>query len=177
MNTMQPHWAVEYIGKPWRMASDGPDAFDCWGLVVEIQRRLYGRNLETIQVDPKNLRLLIETIRDHPVRLDWRPTASPKEGDVALLRQSRHPVHVGVWLEVDGGGILHAMRERGVVFQNMRSLHLNGWQIENFYEYTGGQHDGDSRHSAQPVPAGAEQGSLSGGQPAEHSGVAEPAGD
>lgn len=175
------HWATEYIGKPWRMASDGPEAFDCWGLVVEIQRRLYGRNLETIQVDPQNLRLLIQTIRDHPVRLDWKPTLYPKEGDVALLRQSRHPVHVGVWLEVDGGGILHAAQERGVVFQNMRSLLLNGWQIENFYEYTGDQHDGqlprDSRHPAQSIPAGAEQGGLRSDRPAEHSRMAGAAGD
>ena len=131
------HWATTYLGKPWRVASSGPDAFDCWGLVVDIQRRLDGRELELIHTNPDNLRHLIRTIRDHPIRQQWQPVATPREGDIALMRQSRHPVHVGVWLEVDGGGILHCAQACGVVFQNLHSLRLCGWHIESFYQYVG----------------------------------------
>lgn len=141
------HWAQGYIGKPWRVAADGPDAFDCWGLVVDIQRQLYGRHLKTIYVEPENLRSLIKTIQQHPIRQHWHPTDCPQEGDVVLLRQSRHPVHVGVWLGVDSGGVLHCARESGVVFQDKHSLLLSGWKIEGFYNYAD-----SSSHSPQSVP-------------------------
>lgn len=129
------HWAEQYIGKPWQVASDGPAAFDCWGLVVEIQRRRYGRTLEIIPVEQNNLRQLIRTIENHPIRQKWQPTDTPQEGNVVLLRQSRHPIHVGVWLDVDGGGVLHCERQSGVVFQEQHSLSLSGWKIEGFYRY------------------------------------------
>ena len=53
------------------------------------------------------------------------------------MRQSRHPVHVGLWLNVDGGGVLHAARDIGVVFQNTWDLAAHGWRIEGTYRFTG----------------------------------------
>ncbi len=140
------HWATEYIGKPWVVASDGPEAYDCWGLVVEIHRRLYGRTLEIIPVEENNLKALIRTIDAHPERKRWDIVRKPKEGDIALMRQSRHPIHVGIWLDVDGGGILHCIQGNGVVFQNLLSLASAGWKIENFYRYIGDQAHGTDRH-------------------------------
>jgi hypothetical protein len=60
------HWAFDYIGKPWVVASDGPDAYDCWGLVVAVQRRLYGHDLSIIPVAENDMKTLIRTMRDHP---------------------------------------------------------------------------------------------------------------
>ncbi len=140
------HWGTEYIGKPWVVASDGPDAYDCWGLVVEIHRRLYGRTLEIIPVEENNLKALIRTIDAHPERKRWETVRRPKEGDIALMRQSRHPIHVGVWLDVDGGGILHCIQGAGVVFQNLLSLSSTGWKIDNYYRYIGDQAHGTDRH-------------------------------
>jgi hypothetical protein len=117
--------------------------------------------VETIHIEPDNLRLLIRTIRQHPVRREWQPTVYQREGDLALLRQSRHPVHVGVWLDVDGGGVLHCLRGCGVVFQTLASLRLSGWQIESFYTYIGDlnhdrAHEQHSHPSPQPVSAGTQ---------------------
>jgi cell wall-associated NlpC family hydrolase len=50
------HWAFDYIGKPWVVASDGPDAYDCWGLVVAVQRRLYGHDLSIIPVAENDMK-------------------------------------------------------------------------------------------------------------------------
>jgi hypothetical protein len=132
------HWACDYIGKPWVVASDGPEAYDCWGLVVEIHRRFYGRTLEIIPVEENNLKALIRTIDAHPERKRWDTIRKPKESDIALMRQSRHPIHVGIWLDVDGGGILHCIQGSGVVYQNLLSLGATGWKIENYYRYIGG---------------------------------------
>lgn len=140
------HWATKYIGKPWVVASDGPDAYDCWGLVVEIHRRLHGRTLEIIPVEENNLKALIRTIDAHPERKRWEIVHKPQEGDIALMRQSRHPIHVGVWLDVDGGGILHCIQGAGVVFQNLLSLGSTGWKIDNYYRYIGDHAHGTDRH-------------------------------
>ncbi len=142
------HWATDYIGKPWRVASDGPEDFDCWGLVVDIHRRFYGRELEIIPVEESNLRQLIKTFDAHPEKQNWDTVKNPIEGDIALMRQSRHPIHVGVWLNVDGGGLLHCMQGAGVVFQNLQSLSLTGWKIENYYRYKGEMSDGSNCHSS-----------------------------
>ena len=53
------------------------------------------------------------------------------------MRQSRHPVHVGIWLAVDGGDVLHAARDIGVVFQDPADLAGHGWRIEGTYRFTG----------------------------------------
>jgi hypothetical protein len=84
------------------------------------------------------MKTLIRTMRDHPERQNWHAVETPKEGDVALLRQSRHPIHVGVWLDVDGGGILHAVQGAGVVFQSLNNLNMTGWKIENYYRHIEG---------------------------------------
>ena len=86
------HWAMDYIGKPWVVASDGPEAYDCWGLIVAIHKRLYGRALEIIPVEENNLRQLIKTINASPERANWDVVHNPIEGDIALMRQSRHPI-------------------------------------------------------------------------------------
>lgn len=124
------HWAQTYIGQPYQAGF-----FDCWGLVRTIYEAQFHIILPVINIPPENLRSLIKTIQHHPIRQHWHPTDHPQEGDVVLLRQSRHPVHVGVWLGVDGGGVLHCARESGVVFQDKHSLLLSGWKIEGFYRY------------------------------------------
>ncbi len=57
----------------------------------------------------------------------------PQDGDVVLMRQAKNPVHAGIWLDVDGGGVLHCVREIGVVFQDIASLNLCGWFLHSYY--------------------------------------------
>ena len=127
------HWAEELIGRPYRAGGQGPDAFDCWGLVRWVMARQFGRELPAIPVDAADLRTVLTVFRDHPERRRWRPVSAPIDGDCVLMRQSRHPVHVGVWLNVDEGGVLHAVSGNGVVFQRLRDLLASGWRVEGFY--------------------------------------------
>ena len=94
-----------------------------------------------IPIDALDLRAVLAGFRDHPERLRWRRVErareQPREGDAVFMRQSRHPVHVGLWLNVDGGGVLHAARDIGVVFQNTWDLAAHGWRIEGTYRFTG----------------------------------------
>ena len=127
------HWAEELIGRPYRTGGQGPDAFDCWGLVRWVIAQRFGRELPAILVELDDLRAVLLAFRDHPERQRWTAVQEPDEGDCVLLRQSRHPIHVGVWLGVDGGGVLHAVEGNGVVFQRVRDLLASSWRIEGFY--------------------------------------------
>ena len=57
----------------------------------------------------------------------------PQEGDIVFMRQAKNPVHAGIWLNIDDGGVLHCVRENGVVFQEVPALNLCGWFIHSFY--------------------------------------------
>ena len=129
------HWARDWLGRPWVGGARGPDTFDCWGLFLFVQRAYFGRVLPEIPVDALNLRTVIETFRYHPERAHWRGVDSPLEGDAVLMRQSRYPVHVGVWLAVDGGGVLHCVQSAGVVFQSASALAQHGWKIAGLYRF------------------------------------------
>ena len=131
------HWANQYIGLPWLAGARGPDAYDCWGLFLAVQRCHFARDLPEIPVNADELRLVLSAFRDHPERQRWQKVECVKTGDAVLLRQSRHPVHVGVWLDVDGGGVLHAVKDAGVVYQKLPELLLHGWRIEGFYRFAG----------------------------------------
>jgi len=140
--TRQPdglHWACRYIGLPWQAGAKGPDVFDCWSLVVWVQKHHFGRNLPDIPVAEGNLKRLALTFRDHPERKRWQLTDTPEQGDAVLMRQSRHPIHVGIWITISPSeqGVLHCVKGNGVVFQNMASLKLAGWQVEGFYRFQG----------------------------------------
>lgn len=126
-------WVGQYIGRPWQAGARGPESFDCWGLFLWVQQAHFYRDLPVIPVDALNLRTILSTFKNHPERKRWAVVDFPKEGDAVLMRQSRHPVHVGVWLDADGGGVLHCAQRIGVIFQPVPSLMIHGWQVEGFY--------------------------------------------
>ena len=135
------HWAEELIGRPWVAGGRGPATFDCWGLARWCWREHFYIEVPEIPVDAANLRAVLAGFRDHPERQRWRRVECarerPREGDAVLMRQSRHPVHVGIRLAVDGGGVLHAARDIGVAFQSPHDLAAHGWRIEGFYRFMG----------------------------------------
>ena len=131
------HWAEDLIGRPWQAGGRGPDAFDCWGLVRWCWRERFAIEAPEIPADAANLRAVLAGFRDHPERERWELVERAREGDAVLMRQSRHPVHVGLWLAVDGGGVLHAAGGIGVVFQSPADLTAHGWRIEGTYRFSG----------------------------------------
>lgn len=144
------HWAASYVGLPWKADGEGPPpgaagrdpdktwSFHCWAFVRFVQRRHFGRELPEIP-NPQDLLAMARAFRDHPERRRWTPVETPAEGDCALMRQARYPIHVGVWVEAEplsrGGGVLHCIRGSGVVFQRLDALVLHGWRVEGFYRF------------------------------------------
>jgi cell wall-associated NlpC family hydrolase len=132
------HWACRYIGLPWSATGEGPDTFNCWSFVRHVQARHFGREIPVIP-GSADLRALAREFRDHQERRHWREVALSEAlpGDAVLLRQARYPIHVGIWLAVDGGGVLHCSRDSGVVYQRPGALLANGWKIDGIYRHRG----------------------------------------
>lgn len=125
----------EYIGLPYHHSE-----FNCWGLVCLFYKNEYNLDIPQITLSDNNPKSAIEVISNSQERKNWVKTTSPHEGDVVLLRQSKHPVHVGVWLGNDGGGVLHCLKETGVIFQSLQNLSFIGWKVEGFYRYAKHNH-------------------------------------
>ncbi len=129
------HWASTYRGRPWASGAEGPAAFDCWGLVRAVLRDRAGIALPRIQVDGGDIRAVVRAFKAHPELAHWREVEAPRELDAALMAQARHPVHVGLYLEVDGGRVLHCGDPYGVVAVDLLSLRQHGYKIMRWYRH------------------------------------------
>lgn len=128
-----PHFANKYIGRPWVAGAQGSDSFDCWGLVRFVLLHEYGYNVPPVNINPNNLRDVLSAFHADLAFQAFVEVDKPQDGDVVLMRQAKNPVHAGIWLDVDGGGVLHCCRNSGVVFQDASSLNATGWFLHSYY--------------------------------------------
>jgi hypothetical protein len=133
--------AAEFIrpllGLPWRSGAYGPDAFDCLGLVHVVQRDLFGRATTIELAPPGDVRALMRFVREHDERRKWRAAERPVHGALVEMAESRHPFHVGVWLDIDGGGIVHCARGTGVAFASDLDMRTAGWRRFVYHHWIG----------------------------------------
>lgn len=112
------------LGQPWDAAG-----LHCWALVRLAQRELFGRDLPAVlETVPKGMAGRLASARQfaaHPERARWRESG-PEHGAIALLRRASAPaemiVHAGVWLDIDGGVVLHTDQPHGVVADSVAQL-------------------------------------------------------
>jgi cell wall-associated NlpC family hydrolase len=122
------HWANKYIGKPWSPGATGPDAYDCWGLLCVIYKDQFGVELpHHIALDKTDRRGVIKFV-DSEVRnaTEWRRVTSPVDGCAVAMGSANKYSHVGVYLEIDGGLILHSAERTGVIAQSISALRASG---------------------------------------------------
>lgn len=128
------HWAAALIGRPYAAGAEGPEEFDCWGLFRSVQRDFFGRHVPAMpEVERLDLMACARAIRDSGERANWLPVEIPREGDAVLMARASHPSHVGVWIDTDGGGVLHCVQGAGVLFSSLAALRRDGWGGVRFY--------------------------------------------
>jgi len=98
-----PGWTTGYLGLPFALGSDGPDAYDCWGLARRALREQYG--IETPALKSMRGGQIPEQVEAGS--RGWRqvPTSEARGGDVLGLRGHGPGLHVG--LVVAPGWMLH----------------------------------------------------------------------
>ena len=129
------HWAAKYIGLPWENGAQGPESYDCWGFFRHVQRTYFSTEVPFINVDADDLRQVIKNFTKHDEVTRWQKVTKPASGDAVLMRHSKFPSHVGVWLDVDSGGVLHCVRGEGVVFSSITALKFSGWGHIEFFKH------------------------------------------
>jgi len=131
------HPTFVYLGLPWVNGGNGPACFDCWGLVREIYSSLYGMKLPLMGVDADKLKDVCCAFMGSQEKDHWKNVQKPEEGDLVIFRQGKYPSHVGVWIDEDGGGVLHSARKCGVVFQKLKTMELQGWYVHEILRHKG----------------------------------------
>ena len=121
------HWTDQYRNYVWSQAQD------CWWFFRKVQMEQYGRHVPEIDVDSLDLRTVMRAVRDHEERNRWNEVNVPMDGDGVLIGKSSRLSHVGVFVAVDGGRVLHCDQKAGVLLQDATSLRLNGWNHIHWY--------------------------------------------
>jgi hypothetical protein len=150
MSTTTPHtlpagtlatWPASYIGLPWEAGAQGPESYDCMGFFRHVQGAHFGIDVPPILApsydDPAVLVALFKTHAEHQ---NWHRIPQPEHGCAVIVHR---PMHIGVWLEQDGGGVLHCVQGVGVIF-----THRSTWPVSSF-----GRCEYYRHASAGPAPA------------------------
>lgn len=127
------HWAEQYLDHRWESGANGPDAWDCWTFFRHVQAVHFGRDVPAVGVRAENIHEVTRAFGSHCERARWREIDVPGDGDAVLLAHSRYPSHVGVFLAIDGGGVLHCQNGAGVLFRSVAKLAACGWKRANFF--------------------------------------------
>lgn len=123
------HWALKYIGKPWICGK-----YDCWGLVREVYFNELGIELSPIITNALDIRQVFCEFAKTTNYSSFQQISELKNNAIVVLSQGKYPSHVGIWIDVDGGGILHNQRNIGVIFQKKTELNSLGWKITGIWE-------------------------------------------
>lgn len=124
---------AHYIGIPWEAGAQGPDAFDCMAFFRHIQARQFGIQVPAIIApDYDDGASLVDLFGTHPERKRWLHIPAPVHGCAVIIRG---PLHIGTWLNVDAGGVLHCVRGAGVVFTSDAAWPVSGFGRREFYRF------------------------------------------
>lgn len=138
MNRMNVHWAFQYMGKPWVSGAQGPEAYDCWGLVRAVQREQYGLNLPIVQIDATDTSAIKAAFHHHPEFVHWEQVQDPQEGDCVITKSSPdHAEHIGVWINVGSGRVLQCVYGAGVIAISLEATRRMIGQHIEFWRHRG----------------------------------------
>jgi cell wall-associated NlpC family hydrolase len=134
---MEPgHWAAAYVGLGWEKGAEGPRTYDCWALVRHVQRVHFGRELPVIDLDALDLAAVEGILAGGEGERRWLRATHAAEGDGVIISQGRD-LHVGVWVDVDGGRVLHSVQGWGVVCTDLIGMRRAGMGRVRFYRAVG----------------------------------------
>lgn len=121
------------LGKPYRLGAAGSDAFDCYGLARHLQSTFYGRESPLFEMPAKAGRIAIAAaIAAHPERQRWVSTARAIDGAAVSMAKQDIGYHLGTYIEIDGGLVVHALEDCGVVAEPLFTLRAFGWRRIQF---------------------------------------------
>lgn len=126
----------DYVKLKWESGATGPDKYDCQGLVVHIQKKFYNRIMPDVKVNSDNLFSVVKAIAKNKVWEQFEKIEVPEDGCIVKMFTSEDPSHLGTYIDIDRGGVLHSLRKQGVVWDSMFVLKKTYSKIE-FWRFIG----------------------------------------
>ncbi len=120
----------EVVGKPWVNRAEGPDTFDCWGLVIDSFRRVDGVELPQIE-GYADLSCATGMAAAEGIGSGAYEKCGPQDGAIMTAFYDDILVHVGRCL---CGGVVHAGEGIGVRFNKHRVIKATNQRVE-YYKY------------------------------------------
>lgn len=102
----QEYW-IDLIGTPFKVNGRGPDYYDCYGLIIEIYKRmgLYAPDYVYGESAFAHRTMIVEKMET-----DWEKVTDFTPGNVLVLKEKNSPQHVG--LIIDQDRFIHASGDR-----------------------------------------------------------------
>jgi NlpC/P60 family len=133
------------IGRPYANGADGPDAFDCYGLVRHVRTICYDDpSLPEIDREkhakPDATNIARELAR-HLIRISqggpqaWQATGKPTDGDIVVMGNiDGRDYHMGVYVRLCRSyAVIHTEEGSGVIIDDVPSLPLKGFHRITYY--------------------------------------------
>lgn len=115
----------------------GPQKYDCYAMMQLIQYHLFGRIIASIEVGKsEDGRAVLGSFAGRSARRAWRlNTGRPRHGDAVSMAHVHEPFHVGTYLNIDRGIIVHCASFTGMTVDDSAGLRASGWGNLRFYSF------------------------------------------
>lgn len=104
-----------------------PNTFDCYSFCQLAQKELFDRQMDDIYLGD-NLKSWIKAAIKYREQFGMLQLESPVHGCFIEMTHSNRPYHVGIWLDINGGAVMHFTKYAGFQFQTFTELKLSGWR-------------------------------------------------
>lgn len=116
----RPHWTTRYLG--WDYEASGR----CFGFFLTVQEERFGRRMPIEAVAAG-----FEAVRAGRRVAGWQMVDRPLEGDAVMMAHLLHPRHIGIFVPIDGGSVLHCARGAGSSLPSVETLLIAQWRISS----------------------------------------------
>lgn len=121
----------------WELGARGPHAFDCWSMAALVEMHLFARDVTLVSMGSDDgLAQIREAARTHTANRQWRVRdGAPHHGDPVKMAHIADPFHIGVYLALDRGMVLHHTEKTGVCLDPLARLKGRGYRNLQFLEW------------------------------------------
>lgn len=126
--------APSLIGLPYRVGARGPDAYDCWGLVVACCPWLPDDWAD----EGLAVRKVVRIIEEQETDTRWQRENEACEGGIAIFGTGVRATHTGLlWPVLGGFRVIHALPKAGVMSHPLHAMERMGLRLKGIYTWRG----------------------------------------
>ena len=115
-----------FLGQAWQPNQN------CWTLVQQFYNEA-GIKLPNIQLDANSFKQVLLQLQNPENYKRWVKTEKPNYGDIVIMRQGKHPSHVGIYLHA--GKVLHTLQKQGTIISAPHTLTITGYIPYGYWTY------------------------------------------